>query len=228
MPRLCPQCNEEIEHLDYKGEYSEVEYGRSSGTYSLPEIGEEINEGDYECEDTNSTDHSDWEESEYTYYCPHCHEEVDLDDIEEGEAQEEEEEKYKFKIGEAVMHLTVGLRQQKWEEMVIQARKWQKHNAPNKAIYRLRQQNGGEYWATESKLHKKTADIEEWTHNTIKNSSQMVNGQIRNEGMDTAGICKHCSHVFLRTSTGNRFGIMGTVDRPNSVDSCPKCNKPMD
>ena len=69
MPR-CPHCEAVITNLDYTANYTETTYGTSSGTVTL-----DLDEHTTDESDCDGTDN--YEESDYVYSCPACHEEID-------------------------------------------------------------------------------------------------------------------------------------------------------
>jgi hypothetical protein len=70
MPKYCPECNHEIEFLDYSCDY--VERGTETG--SCNSSGEEC-----DCADRNNC--SDNDTDNYVYSCPNCNEEINIEDL---------------------------------------------------------------------------------------------------------------------------------------------------
>lgn len=78
----CPECNEEIESLNYR--VSTV--GTESGSCSIKTYRNNTEATDYE-----SDDHSDEWDGDFEYFCPECNEEINLSDIQSKEEEKEEE-----------------------------------------------------------------------------------------------------------------------------------------
>jgi len=80
--KVCPECESKIDHLEFRGNFTEIGYGTVFGDCTFD--GTVIEETDHE------TNHYD----DYTsdgpeiYYCPVCNEELDLEDL-DGNAEEE-------------------------------------------------------------------------------------------------------------------------------------------
>jgi hypothetical protein len=68
MPKYCAHCNAEIESLGYACDYTE--YGRESGSCDL---------GGNDCS-SDDRDGNDYDTDNYTYFCPECNHEINLDD----------------------------------------------------------------------------------------------------------------------------------------------------
>lgn len=64
----CPHCSAALETLDYSVPLSEY------GTYSLPEVGENARDGNYD-----SCDYDNY--GDYDYSCPECGDSVSLEDL---------------------------------------------------------------------------------------------------------------------------------------------------
>ena len=81
--KVCPECESKIDHLEFRGNFTEIGYGTVFGDCTFD--GTVIEETDHE------TNHYD----DYTsdgpeiYYCPVCNEELDLEDLLDGNAEEE-------------------------------------------------------------------------------------------------------------------------------------------
>jgi ssDNA-binding Zn-finger/Zn-ribbon topoisomerase 1 len=80
MPSYCPECGDEIDHLNYAAEYSE--YGNE---YGICDPNGDNNESD----ERNS---NDGETNNYEYACPNCEAGVSLDDILDHRPDEDSED----------------------------------------------------------------------------------------------------------------------------------------
>lgn len=77
MPnKICPHCNEVIQELRYRANYSETVFGTSYGRV-------DFDLEDYNNSDCDQNDSQDWEESDYEYYCPNCDEELDPEELQD-------------------------------------------------------------------------------------------------------------------------------------------------
>jgi len=68
MPR-CPHCEAAITRFDYRANYSETSYGTVTGSVDLDLDDHETN--DQDCDGSDN-----YEEYDYVYTCPECHEEI--------------------------------------------------------------------------------------------------------------------------------------------------------
>ena len=89
--KYCPHCHKEITELNYCAYFSETQYGKSNGIYS-------IEEEEHEMEDTDYKGSDNWEEEDFEYYCPECEKKVELDDLLDIYDNEEENKKKKIDI----------------------------------------------------------------------------------------------------------------------------------
>jgi hypothetical protein len=80
MPFYCPECNNEIEGLDYVAHYDE--WGSEYGTYDLAN----------ECHNSDERNGDDGETSDHLYTCPECEHDVNPDDVLDHLPDDEEEE----------------------------------------------------------------------------------------------------------------------------------------
>lgn len=97
MSKYCPHCHKEITTLNYYADYSEIEYGRSNGIYHI-DFDENVDEEEYELEESNCKGSENFEEEGYEYLCPECEKEVKLEDLLSEYNNEEETNKKKIDI----------------------------------------------------------------------------------------------------------------------------------
>ena len=222
----CPHCQHLIDELDYRANFSESTYGRSYGTYSFTgnEDIDEYADGDHECTDQESQDSDNWEEEDYTYFCPECEHEVDpADCIIRNKTEETEDTNiYKFKIGEEVIYHQQKNFAPEGETMEIRGkvtkRKYDNFNKEN--LYTIIFEVPTNYQQhiksiKESKLEKIGADTSEWYFSINKNTSPMISSGGNQNHLPGTQICTQCNYAFI---VNERSG------QNDDMNECPQCN----